>query len=245
MKNKVADYMSNNVITVMQEQTVEEIARLMKETSHDGFPVIEGKRIVGMVTMKDLIFKKKNLRVKEIMSKDVVVTYPETDLTDAARIMFRKGVSRLPVIDKDKKLVGIITNADVLRSHIERVTPDKVKKLVESLEKIYGVKTIVRSGTVEISQLIPTQNKIDPDEFRGREYELKRGLAEPVVVVKSGERLILVDGHHRALAAHRMGFKEVDAYMITLSKDIELGLEKTAKGMGLRTIEDIGFVEES
>ena len=92
---------------------------------------------------------------------------------------------------------------------------------------------------------MPTQNNIQPDEFTGRKYEIKRGLAEPIVVIKSGERLILVDGHHRSLAALKMGIVEIDAYIIVLSKDIELGLEKTARAMGLKSIEDIKIIEES
>jgi IMP dehydrogenase len=175
----------------------------------------------------------------------VVVTYPESNLTDVARVMFRRGLSKLPVVDESKKLVGIVTTTDVIRSHIERVTPTKLRKLTETLEKLYSIKTRVRLGRVSISELMPTQNNILPDEFTGRKYEIKRGLAEPIVVIKSGERLILVDGHHRALAALKMGIEEMDAYIVLLSKDIELGLEKTARVMGLRSIEDIKIVEES
>ena len=47
----------------------------------------------------------------------------------------------------------------------------------------------------------PTQNKIYADELQGRTYELKRGLAEPTIIVKIGNRFILVDGHHRTVAA--------------------------------------------
>jgi IMP dehydrogenase len=240
---RVKSYMSKNVTTVRPDQTIEEIVKIMRETNHDGFPVIENEKIVGMITTRDIILRK-GKKVRDVMSKEVVITYPETNITDAARVIFRRGISKLPVVDENKKLIGIITNTDVLRSHIERVTPDKVRKLTQSLEKLYGVKTIVRLGAVKISGLIPTQDKIQPDEFRGREYELKRGLAEPVVVVKSGNRLVLVDGHHRALAAHRLGLEEIEAYIIVLSKDIELGLEKTAKKMGLTSIEDIRTIDD-
>jgi IMP dehydrogenase len=179
------------------------------------------------------------------MTKEVVVTFPETNLTDVTRVMFRRGLSKLPVIDENRKLVGIVTTTDVIRSHIERVTPTKLKKLTETLERLYPIKTIVRLGRVPISELVPTQSIIKPDEFIGRKYEIKQGLAEPIVIIKSGERLILVDGHHRALAALKMGIEEMDAYIVVLSKDIELGLEKTAKVMGLRSVGDIKIVEES
>ncbi|MEE8167461.1 MAG: CBS domain-containing protein [Candidatus Hydrothermarchaeales archaeon] len=238
MKPKVKNYMSSKVITVKPEQTLDEVLKLVRESSHDGFPVVEDGRLVGIITIRDMVFKKRKT-VEHSMSGEVVVTFPDTNLTDAARVMFRMGYSRLPVVDKDRMLIGIITNADVIRSHIERATPDKVRKISESLEKLYTVKTIVRMGKVKIKDLMPTQGKIHPDEFRGREYEMKRGLAEPIVVLKSGDKTLLVDGHHRALAARKLGIGELKAYIIVPSKNIEFGLEKTAKAIGLNSIEDM------
>jgi IMP dehydrogenase len=243
--SKVKDYMSSRVMTVGPEDTLGDIINLISRTFHDCFPVIENGNIVGIVTSWDIIQKRRSRGVKEVMTKEVVVTFPETNLTDVTRVMFRRGLSKLPVIDENRKLVGIVTTTDVIRSHIERVTPTKLKKLTETLERLYPIKTIVRLGRVPISELVPTQSIIKPDEFIGRKYEIKQGLAEPIVIIKSGERLILVDGHHRALAALKMGIEEMDAYIVVLSKDIELGLEKTAKVMGLRSVGDIKIVEES
>lgn len=243
--SRVKDYMSSRVMTVSPEDTLGDIINLIRRTFHDCFPVIENGNIVGIVTSWDVIQKRRSRKVKEVMTKEVVVTFPETNLTDVARVMFRRGISKLPVIDENRKLVGIVTTTDVIRSHIERVTPTKLKKLTETLEKLYPIKTSVRLGRVPVSELMPTQSKIQPGEFIGREYEIKQGLAEPIVVIKSGERLILVDGHHRSLAALKMGIEEMDAYIVVLSKDIELGLEKTAKIMGLRSVEDMKIVEES
>jgi len=241
---RVREYMSKNVITVKPEQSLDEVVKLMKVSKHDGFPVVDNGNVVGMITTRDILLKK-GKTAKDVMSKQVVVTFPEVKIIDAARVMFREGFSRIPVVDKEtKKLVGIITNTDVIRSHIERATPDKVKKIAESLEKIYGVRTLIRTREVKLNELRPTQNKISPDEFKGREYEIKRGLAEPIIVIKTGNRLILVDGHHRALAAKKLGIEKIKAYVIALSKDIELGLEKTAKLMGLNSLDDIEGVEE-
>jgi IMP dehydrogenase len=246
MKNgKVADYMSIRVITISPEQRIEEVIKLMDDTNHDGFPVIEDKNLVGIITARDIISQDKGDLVSNAMSKEVMVTYPNTNLQDAARVMFRGGYSRLPVVDDKKRIVGIVTNTDVIRSHIERVTPGKIKKLTKSLEKIYQVRTFVRMGTVKIQDLRPTQNRIQPGEFQGREYELKCGLAEPIVVIKTGDRQILVDGHHRSLAALKLGIEEIQAYIITLSKNIQLGLEKTADKMGLKHITDIEVGEDT
>jgi IMP dehydrogenase len=246
MKNaKVKDYMSESVITVRPDQKIKDVLKIMWETNHDGFPVVEGGNLVGIITSRDILRGLGATWVEEVMSREVMVTFPETNLVDAARVLFRKGFSRLPVVDDERKLVGIITNTDVIRSHIERATPGKVKKLTESLEKLYSIETRVERVKVDIDKLLPTQNRIHPDEYQGREYELKRGLAEPIIVIKVGERHILVDGHHRALAATKLKMQRIDAYVIHLSKDIELGLEKTARAMGLHSLKDIRVAEDS
>ncbi len=246
--HKVKDYMSTRVITVSPDMTLEEVKRLMRETEHDGFPVVENGEIKGIITTRDMVLREGGKFVRDVMTTEVTVTFPETRLIDAARVMFRRGFSRLPVVEKEgdkRKLIGIVTITDVIRSHIERATPEKVRKLRDSLEKLYGIKSVVRMGYVKISELRPTQGKVHPDEYRGREYELKRGLAEPVVVIKSGNRLILVDGHHRALAARKLGIEEIKAYIIVLERDVELGMERTARKQGLRSIDDIKIAEET
>lgn len=242
---KVKNYMSRKPTLVNPATSLSELKKIMMETKHDGFPVIANGNLVGIVTMRDLVFKGKGKTVRDVMSSEVIVTFPDTNLTDAARVMFRRGYTRLPVVDEKQKVIGIVTSIDVIRSHIERVTPGKVKKLTDSYEKLYGLKTDVILGVVRIDDLVPTQPKVMPGEFAGREYELKRGLAEPIVIVKVGTRKILIDGHHRARAADGMGIKELDAYIILMSKDIELGIEKTARDQGLKSVKDIKIVEEN
>ncbi len=240
---KVKEYMTPNVVTVRPDQTVSDVIELIGETGHDSFPVTLGEKLVGIITTRDLIFNKGT--VEEAMSKRVVVTYPETKLIDTARVMFREGFAKLPVIDDEKRPIGIITNMDILRSHIERATPEKVRMLTQYLENLYSINTVIDEAQVEISRLRPTQNKISPDELRGREYELKRGLAEPIVVIKVGNRTLLVDGHHRAIAAHRLGIKQLAAYIINIKEDVVLGIEKTADKMGIYTLDDIKETEDT
>jgi len=242
-ESRVEEYMTRDLITVRPDQSLEEVIELIQRTGHDSFPVVENGRLVGIITARDLIFGGETVR--DAMSRRVVVTYPETALLDAARVMFREGHSKLPVVNGAKKPIGIITNMDILRSHIERATPDKVKMLKRYLENLYGISTIVRTSEVEISWLRPTQNRISPDELKGREYELKRGLAEPIVVIKVANRHLLVDGHHRAIAARRLGLKRLTAYVIELTEDIKLGIEKTADKMRIHSLEDITETEDT
>lgn len=241
----VKDYMTRKVITVTPTTPNNEVIRLMKDTGHDGFPVKTNGEVIGMVTAFDLLLKTWEPDVEGIMSKDVVVADQEMTINDAARVMFRMGISRLPVIDKEGKLVGIITNTDIVRSHIERSTPTKVNYFKKTLEQLYGIKTSLVLMKVPINNLRPTQNKIYADELQGRTYELERGLAEPAIVVGVGKRFVLVDGHHRTVAALKLGYDEIDSYVIKLDEDIKLGMEKTADKEGIFTFQDIEVIDDA
>jgi len=242
-KSLVKDYMTRNVISVHSDTPNVEVIKIMKETGHDGYPVVDDEQLVGIVTAFDLLLKDWVELVKDIMSKDVVVAQQDMSMNDASRVMFRHGISRLPVVDKEGKLLGIITNTDMVRSHIERSTPTKAENFQKTLEQLYSVKTTLKKIKVPMDKLRPTQDKIYADELGGRTYELKRGLAEPAIVAKSGDRWILVDGHHRAVAALKLGYDEIDAYVIDLKKDVKLGLERTADKNGVKSFKDVQIID--
>lgn len=241
----VKDYMTRAVITVTPDTPNEEVIQLMKKTGHDGFPVKTNDGVIGMITAFDLLLKKWAEHVEDIMSTDVVVADESMSLNDAARVMFRMGISRMPVINEDGALVGIITNTDIVRSHIERSTPMKVRYFKKTLEDLYDIKTKLVHEMVPIERLRPTQNRVYADELQGRTYELTRGLAEPTIVVKTGNRYILVDGHHRTVASRKLGYDEIDSYVITLDQDIKLGMEKTADKEGIFTFDDIEVIDDA
>ncbi|MDD2777608.1 MAG: CBS domain-containing protein [Methanocellales archaeon] len=238
-KLKVGDYMTQDVITVSPEDTITEVIDLIHKTDHDGFPVVKNGKVEGYIASMDLLSSCQTDQVSKVMSKDLVVAHPDMYLTDAARVMFRNGVSKLMVVNDDGYLEGILSNADVIRSQIERADPQKVWKLKKTLEIIHDIKVSVKHDKVPIDQLVPTQPKIHLDELEGRTYELKRGLTEPIVVIKKPNKMLLVDGHHRVIAAKRLGIETMDAYIIVMEKNVPLGMEKTAKDAGLLSLDDV------
>ena len=245
MSIKVKDYMTRNVCTLKPDDTVRDAVELVRKTGHDSFPVVDDSmRVVGYISAVDLLDKLPETKIRDIMSRELYVARDFMDLRDAARVMFRTGHSKLPVVDEDNRLVGIISNADVIRSQIEKVDPDKVEKLKKTIEKVHGVRTEVKRGKVETARLIPTQSRIYADELKGRIHELKRGLAEPIVVIKKDSRYYLVDGHHRVVAAAKLGIKELDAYIIEVPENIELGIEKLVRKKGLKSVRDIEIIED-
>ena len=243
-KTFVKDYMTKDVISVSPETLVEDIIKLMKESHHNSYPVVKENKLVGMVTAFDIVAKDGGDYVKDIMSTKLVVANQELSINDASRVMFRRGISRMPVVNGEGVLVGIITNTDMVRSHIERSTPNKVEYFKTTMEQLYDIKTTLKRMSVETNKLRPTQDRVYADELEGRTYELKKGLAEPAIVVKTGDRWILVDGHHRAVASKQMGYETVDSYVVDLGQDIKLGMEKTADKAGIKTFDDIEIIDD-
>lgn len=243
-KKRVKDYMTYDVVTVDATGTVRDVFDRIKTTHHDGFPVVDGSsEVVGYIAARDLLFAHPSTPVTEVMSSHLIVAGPEMSITDAARVIFRSGIQKLPVVNEKNRLVGIISNSDVIRSQIEHVSPEKVFNFITTLKKLYGIEPTLRRGSVEITSLLPTQSKIYEDELEGRMYEIRKGLAEPLIVVNRPGRNVLVDGHHRAIAAKRLGIEHLDAYIIDIDADIELGLERTARSMHLDSLDDIQVLD--
>jgi predicted transcriptional regulator len=243
-KPTVRDYMTRDVVTVSPDSTVYEVSKRISESvDHSGFPVCDGRQVEGFITARDLLLEPDHEPIFRVMSTELLVAHPEMKVDDAARVILRSGIQRLPVVDDAGNLVGIISNADVIRSQIERATPGKVDKLLTTLENIHGVDAREKRRQITLEALTPTQGKVYADELEGRRYELEHGLAEPLVVIDNDGELLLADGHHRVKAAHRLGIDEMDAYVIVLDEPVELGMAKTAAKEELGGIEDIEAVD--
>jgi Predicted transcriptional regulator, contains C-terminal CBS domains len=240
----VGEYMTADVQTVDPMETVRAVATKIKHSDgHTGFPVAEGRRVVGFVSATDLLLADDDAAVFTVMTEDIIVAHPEMRITDAARVVLRSGIQKLPVVDDADNLVGIISNTDVVRSQIERATPQKVGKLMQTLEQIHDITVTQERRTIAIDTVIPTQARVYADELEGRRYELERGLAEPLVAIDSVDGLLLADGHHRVLAADRLGIEQMDAYVIVVDDPVELGMYRTAKAEGLSGIADIEVLD--
>ncbi|WP_436927307.1 CBS domain-containing protein [Halosimplex amylolyticum] len=240
----VKDYMTREVETVSPDDTVGDVAaKIAGSTEHSGFPVCDGRHVEGFVSARDLLQEPDAEPIFKVMSDDLLVAHPDMNVDDAARVILRSGIQKLPVVDDAGNLVGIISNADVIRSQIERATPGKVDNLMQTLENIHGVAVSQERREVSLAELTPTQAKVYADELEGRRYELERRLAEPLVVIDNDGDLLLADGHHRVKAAARLDIESMDAYVIVLSEPVDLGMAKTAEKENLESIDDIAVVD--
>ena len=117
---QVRDVMSRQVQATTPHTTLREAAELMKKLDVGTLPVCDGDQLIGMITDRDITVRAVAEgedcfagKVRDVMSMDVAFCHEEDDLTVATRLMREKQVRRLPVLSRDKRLVGIITLGDV------------------------------------------------------------------------------------------------------------------------------------
>jgi CBS domain-containing protein len=133
------EIMTSSPRAATRETSLQEVAHIMKEENCGAVPVLDGnRRLVGMVTDRDLVVRAAAenktfaaTRVGEIMTDDVEAVTPDEELTDVIELMGKKQVRRVPVVDKDDRLLGIISMGDIanradydeeLQAALERVS---------------------------------------------------------------------------------------------------------------------------
>ena len=120
---KVKDAMHVGAFWVGPDTSLTDIAKLMEKNDIGAVPIGENDRLVGMVTDRDIVCRglaKENLDVRRATARDVMTSgihccKEDDDLTKAAQHMEKLKVRRLPVIDKDKRMVGVLSRHDTAR----------------------------------------------------------------------------------------------------------------------------------
>ena len=109
-------------VTLLKDATVADAKAMMAEFKIGGIPVVDqDKRLIGIITNRDLRFEKKNDRlIDEVMTKgDLVTTKPNGTMEEAEAILQEHKIEKLPVIDEDQKLVGLITYRDITKNKVK------------------------------------------------------------------------------------------------------------------------------
>jgi CBS domain-containing protein len=117
---KVKDVMHRGVTWVEPDTPLREVARKMRDDDIGSVPVGENDRLVGMVTDRDIICRGiadsadcAALTAREVMSKPIIYCREDDDLEHAIRVMEKNKIRRLPVISKDKRLIGMLALGDI------------------------------------------------------------------------------------------------------------------------------------
>src|SRR3712207_1543386 len=116
---RIADVMTRDVRVIQPDRTVRDAARLMDEMNVGVLPVCDGHRLVGMITDRDIAVRSTATgvapdrhRVEEIMSRSLQWCFAEDDAEDVLRHMSEKQIRRMPVVDAERRLVGIVALGD-------------------------------------------------------------------------------------------------------------------------------------
>ena len=122
---RVGDIMTKKVVVVPFGKTALDVAKLMKKNSIGSVIVVEdkeGKHAKGIITERDIVNKiiakgedPYKTKVEDIMSKPLRVVRPETTIEDAAKAMRENKIKRLPVVNDDNELIGVLSEGDIMK----------------------------------------------------------------------------------------------------------------------------------
>ncbi len=132
----VKQLMSRDVEVISPEMTIRDAARAMRDGDFGMMPVGENDRMIGTISDRDIAIrgvaegKSADTAVREVMSEGVVWVYEDDSVEEAARMMSENQVRRLPVVNRDKRLVGIVALGDFA------VDPSEIEPAAEALSEI-------------------------------------------------------------------------------------------------------------
>jgi len=189
VKRTVQDVMTRTVVVVSDSVPFKDVVRRMQEYRVSALPVVDGEgRIVGIVSEGDLILKEDpelgdegglfegrrrrierekaaGLVARELMTSPPITVAPEASLGEAARLMHRKGVKRLPVVDPEGRVLGIVSRADLLKVFLRsdaEIQEDIVDGVIQRTLWIdpATIRVQVRDGVVTLEGQIERQSLI-------------------------------------------------------------------------------------
>jgi CBS domain-containing protein len=143
---KASDVMTREVQTIRPGQSLREAARPMDELNGGILPVCDGRRLVGMITDRDITVRStsagqnpEKTQVQDVMTAEVHWCFEDDDTSDVARLMSDVQIRRIPVVDRNKHLVGIIALGDL--------ATDETAVASEALQQISEPSRPDRSGS--------------------------------------------------------------------------------------------------
>lgn len=137
---RIKELMTQDVQTTTPQATIKEAAELMQQFNIGFLPVCEGSKIVGVMTDRDIILRvvargrdPSNTKVRDIMTIDIVRCFDDQEITEIAKLMEEKQVRRLPVLNRDIHLIGVISLGD-LAIRNEELAGEILREVCEPVE---------------------------------------------------------------------------------------------------------------
>ena len=137
---KVSEVMTRDVATVRPDQPVQDAASFMLRADAGSIPVVEGERLLGMITDRDIAVRGvakgygPDTPVRDLMTNDIVCARLDEDVEEVANKMSEAQVRRLPVVDEQERLCGIVSLGDLARD----ADPDTAEQALEGVAQPGG-----------------------------------------------------------------------------------------------------------
>jgi len=138
MAKTIRELMTDNVCSIDADQTVAHAAKMLRDEDVGLAPIVEGDKLIGMLTDRDITIRvvaegkdPGTTKVRDVASTRLVTIDPDQDLDEALRLMGTNQVRRLPVVEEDGKLVGVVTQADIALHAPEEKTGEVVERISE------------------------------------------------------------------------------------------------------------------
>jgi CBS domain-containing protein len=136
MGQSIKDVMTSDPCTIDAGKSVAYAAKMMRDEDVGLAPIVEGEKLIGMLTDRDIAIRvvaegrnPDQVTVGDVASKQVVTIDPQQDLDQALRIMAKHQVRRLPVVEEDGRLVGVVAQADIAREGDDTQTGELVQEI--------------------------------------------------------------------------------------------------------------------
>ena len=230
---KVKDVMTKNIITVTRDATLREVQHLMRNNSITGVPVVQQKRLIGIVSMDDIIRALDDgyieERVEKHMSQQLIVLEEDMPISFAISYFDRYRYHRFPVLSKHKEIVGMVTTRDISTRLLWEINHE-----VENLERMIKT-TKVRNGMTREIQTFPIMQH-DFENAGFASTEIKKQLKQMEVFPRTIRKAAIASYELEInIAVHSVGGKITAEYgpdeVIITAQDNGPGIEDIDKAM--------------
>jgi CBS domain-containing protein len=190
MGQSIRNLMTSNPCTIDADKSVAYAAKMMRDEDVGLAPIVEGDKLVGMLTDRDIAVRvaaqgrnPEQVKVRDVASKRLVTIDPQQDLDEALRIMAKHQVRRLPVVEEDGRLVGVVAQADIARKGDEV----KTGRLVEEISEPGGQMSSFEEGQLQ-SQFQQESPQEPEQEVERVEQPEEEGISRVAAASSRGRR---------------------------------------------------------
>jgi CBS domain-containing protein len=206
-EDQTALLMTRNPVTVTPESTIVEASKLLLKHGIRRLPVVDGKKLAGIITVADIVREAADMNIQiaieEYFEKDILVLWSEMPVPIAGAIMEYAQVEACPIIDSSLKLVGMISDRDLIKSSIIEDAVGKTdmsaahgedqwmwESVMQTMNKYYAVSRIELRSIKVLEAMVPAITSIKSSTVSECASLMRKNRIDQIPVVNSSQKLI-------------------------------------------------------